>query len=187
MEKEKNSETNGETRRLWNDAVTVDSYGTREQYFEHIFEQYKIYIASASQVSHQRSIANTFFLTLHTLLLGAVGLIFQAKFFPDPRWLILVPIMAALILCWVWWRLLLSYRQLNAAKFKVIDEFEKKLPTKPFVSAEWYVLGEGKVPELYAPFTDVERWIPIVFAFLYLLSALAFIFSFVSPGQGSTL
>lgn len=174
--------------RLWNADVTPDKYGHEQQYCEHILEQYKLYVDSALKTSEQRNNANTFFLTLHTLLIGAIGLIFQAKFLPDPRWLILLPVTAALMLCGVWWRLLKSYQQLNSGKFAVIDEFESKLPARPFVSAEWYVLGEGNVPELYSPFTSVERIVPIMFAFLYIISALAFIYSLVVPGvQGAAL
>lgn len=172
--------------RLWNADVTPDNYCDQKAFCEHALEQYKLYVDSALKVSEQRGNANTFFLTLHTLLVGAIGLIFQARFQPDPRWLILVPVAAALTLCWVWYRLLISYQQLNSAKFVVIREFENRLPAQPFVSAEWYVLGEGNDPELYRPFTTVEKWVPFIFAFLYILSALAFIFSFVVPGvQGA--
>jgi hypothetical protein len=53
----------------------------------------------------------------------------------------------------------------------VIDEYERRLPSRPYVSAEWRALGEGKNPKLYKPLTDVEKWIPLIFGILYLIGA----------------
>jgi hypothetical protein len=66
-----------------------------------------------------------------------------------------------------------SYRQLNAGKYLVVGEFEKRLPASPYWSAEWKALGEGKDPKKYLPLTHIENWIPVVFAFLYIVMALS--------------
>jgi hypothetical protein len=87
------------------------------------------------------------------------------------------PLIAVLALCYVWWRLLLSYRQLNAAKYQVIDQYEKMLPARPYVSAEWRLLGEGNDPKLYKSMTDIEKSVPIIFGLLYLIGAALIIFS----------
>jgi hypothetical protein len=164
-------------RQLWNVGVTPASYPTNEQYQDHLLKQYELYVNSAHQVSDRRNTANTFFLTLHTLILGMFAIILQGKFRLDPSWLIMFPVIGGVALCWIWGRLLVSYRQLNAAKFKVIGAIETRLPVAPFVAAEWHVLGEGKDKKLYRPLTPVERTIPWVFAFLYVSVALVYMFS----------
>lgn len=162
---------------LWNKEVSEENYGANEQYQTHIFEQYKIFLETAQQTSARRNMANTFFLTLNTLIVGASGLLYEKGPQLTNKWFILFPLIAVLLLCYVWWKLITSYRQLNVAKFKVIEEYEKKLPSCPFVAAEWKALGEGKNPELFTPLTNYENWVPRIFACLYFLGALMFIFS----------
>jgi hypothetical protein len=160
---------------LWNKDVTEAAYGAH--YKEHLFEQYKLYVEMADQVSNRRNLANTFFLTLHTLLLGVLGFAFEKGPALVDRWVIAFPLAAVLLLCLAWWMIVRSYRQLNAGKFRVIGEFEERLPASPYWSAEWKVLGEGKDIRKYLPLTHVENWIPILFAFLYIIVALIVYFS----------
>ena len=160
---------------LWNTALTEESYGAK--YKEHLFEQYKLYVEMADQVSNRRNLANTFFLTLHTLLLGVLGFSFEKGPAIVDRWVIIFPLAAVLLLCTAWWMIVRSYRQLNGGKFKVIGEFEKRLPASPFWAAEWKVLGEGKDIHKYLPLTHVENWIPVVFGLLYITIAFIVFFS----------
>ncbi|MCA9945336.1 MAG: hypothetical protein KC449_17755 [Anaerolineales bacterium] len=153
---------------LWNEDITVNSYGSTEQYREHVFEQYKIFVEMADRVSSRRNLANTFFLTLHTFLISAAGFLYEKGPTVNNSWLNIFPLIAVLALCYVWYRLLLSYRQLNSAKFKVIGEYEKILPSSPYWSAEWNAMGKGKNPKLYRPLTDVEQYVPMIFAVLYI-------------------
>ena len=76
---------------LFNEDITVENYGSREQYFDHIFGQYKILIEMADRVSARRNLANTFFLTLHTLIIGVVGIVFENKLQLTSIWLIVFP------------------------------------------------------------------------------------------------
>ena len=151
---------------LWNENVTEESYG--EKYQEHLFEQYKLYVQMADQVSNRRNLANTFFLTLNTFLLGALGFLIEKAPTLIAKWRILFPLLAALALCLAWWMIVRSYRQLNSGKFKVVGEFERRLPTSPYWRAEWKVLGEGKDIRKYLPLTYVENIVPVIFAALYL-------------------
>jgi hypothetical protein len=159
--------------RLWNQQVTPQGYGSSvDLYYKHVLEQYKLYVQSADQISARRNLTNTFFLTVQTAFIAAVALAYKPGWHFEPRWLVVFPLVAALILCLAWQRLIRSYRQLNSGKFKVIEEFEKRLPTAPFVDAEWRgALGEGRDPNLYTELTDLEKWVPIAFAILYLLGA----------------
>ena len=43
------------------------------------------------------------------------------------------------------------------------------MPASPYYRAEWLALGEGKDPKLYWPLSHIEKWIPILFALLYII------------------
>ena len=154
--------------RLWNEGV-FDEYEDKGKYRDHVLEQYRIYIEMADRISARRSTANTFFLTLNTLVVATLSAC-EEKF---SRLSFAVACMAAIVLWYVWKRLIESYRQLNTAKYTVVGELEKKLPASPYWSAEWSALGEGKDPKKYKPLTAVETWVPVVFLCLYLLSCVA--------------
>ena len=160
---------------LWNPDITEIEYGPK--YKEHIFEQYKLYVEMADQVSNRRNLTNTFFLTLHTLLLGTIG--FSIEKGPElvDRWLVLFPLAAVILLCLAWWMIVRSYRQLNTGKYLIVGEFEKRSPASPYWSAEWKALGEGKDIKKYLPITHVENWIPIIFAVLYCFIAIVIYFT----------
>lgn len=161
---------------LWNQNVNEETYGSREQFNEHVFEQYKIFVEMADRVSMRRNVANTFFLSLHTFIISTISFLFGENVMIDKNWLLVVVLIAVLLMCYVWYRVLLSYRQLNSAKFKVIGEFERMLPSSPFWAAEWKAMGEGKDRSLYWPLTDIEQYVPIIFAILYLFGFLIILF-----------
>lgn len=154
---------------LLNGKVNPENY---KQYHDHLLEQYKIYVATAESVSTKRGLSNTFFLSLNTFILTGLTVLYENGFNLNPVWIIIFPTIALLALCWAWWRLNVSYKQLNSAKFKVIDAFEEHLPARPFVSAEWEMLGEGRKTDLYKPLTDIENWVPAIFAGLYIFGVI---------------
>jgi len=157
---------------LWNNEITPDSYGSKEQYFEHLFEQYKLMVEAVDRISNRRNQANTFFLTLHTFLIVGLQFLYEKGPTLVENITLVLPLVALLTLCYVWKRLIGSYRQLNSGKFKVIAEYEKKLPSSPYVKAEWTALGAGKDPNLYTPLTKLEKWVPLVFALIYILGTI---------------
>lgn len=159
---------------LWNEDIQPEAYSSKEQYLQHIFDQYKIFVELADKVSERRTVANTFFLTLNTLLIGLASFIYEKGPRTTQQWLNIFPLLAVLALCYVWWRLIKSYRQLNAAKFKVIGEYERRLPSSPYWQAEWTALGKGVDHKLYTPLSEVEHWVPIIFAGIYILMGVAF-------------
>ena len=156
---------------LWTTEVSPETYGSKEQYYQHVFEQYKIFIEMADRVSARRNLANTFFLTLHTLLISVATFAYEKGLVASKQWLIIFPLFAVLALCFVWWRLVHSYRQLNTAKYQVIGEYEKALPSSPYFRAEWSTLGRGTNKRLYWPLTDAENIVPVIFAILYVFAA----------------
>lgn len=133
---------------------------------EHILEQYKLYIEMADRISARRMLANSFFLGVHTSLLALLSLFFKENQ-QEPTIIWLAPLFAVILLCFVWWRIVYSYRQLNSGKFKVIHKIEQMLPIAPY-EEEWKELGCGKDSNLYKPLTSIENWPPVCFAILYL-------------------
>jgi len=135
---------------------------------QQILEIYTLYVEMADHVSHRRALANSFFLTLHTGLLGlAIGL---AGLYSGKTEIAAAGLAASVFglpFALVWWLVLNSYRQLNSAKFKVVHELEARLPAAPY-DDEWEKAGRGKDPKIYIPLTKVEGWVPIVFAVGYL-------------------
>lgn len=159
---------------LWNDTPARNGYGTDEQYREHILEQYKLYVEMADRISSRRDTANTFFLTLNGLALGAAGALIEKGYSLSQKWALIFPLLVLWLECFFWNRLINSFKQLNGVKFYVVGELETRLPASPYRKAEWEtLLKEGKNPKVYWPLTHVEAKIPLIFAVAYLIAATA--------------
>lgn len=156
---------------LWNDGVNVSHFtDITASYQSTIFEQYKLCVEMADRVSARRSIANTFFLTLHTGLLVFLGAwMSQARHRSIAVLVLLAALLVLLGMCATWWLIVRSYQQLNKGKFAVIEAFEERLPARAFVAAEWGALGEGRDWRVYLPLGRVERYIPLLFAAAYIV------------------
>lgn len=134
------------------------------------FDLYNLTVEMADRVSARRAVANSFFLTINTGVLALLGSIHS-------RW---YPAGAGIILCIVWWALLLSYRDLNRAKFSVILAMETRLPAQVF-GDEWEQLSrppataEVKHPAFfsrlghYRELGYLERVVPWVFVVMYVV------------------
>ena len=149
-----------------------DTYG--ERYVDHIIEIYKLYVEMADRISSRRQTANSFFLTINSAIVALVGYVNLVSSQTSAAFLFYALVaIAGMILSYLWYRLVLSYKQLNSGKFKVIHAIESMLPLRPY-DAEWIALGEGKNPSLYKPFTHIEIFVPWVFfaihAFVFLAS-----------------
>ena len=134
-------------------------------------ELYKLAVEMADRVSARRATANAFFLTVNTALLA-----FLSSGSLNVLWLVAL---AGIALSGTWWIMLKSYRDLNAAKFGVILKMEKELEARIY-GDEWTRLKERRPKEGspqeerpkrwwegYAELGKVERFVPLVFAALY--------------------
>jgi hypothetical protein len=133
-------------------------------------ELYKLAVEMADRVSARRGTANAFFVTVNTALLAFLGLA-ELK----ATWPVAV---GGVVISITWAMLIKSYRDLNTAKFKIINEAEKRLPLRVFYD-EWQQLRRDR-PENWLPknwrawlkwyleFTIVEMIVPLVFAVLYI-------------------
>jgi hypothetical protein len=149
------------------DRQLKDAYGA--EYENHLFEQYKLYVEMSDRISTRRMLANSFFVGVHTALITAFTVLLKEGILHHSL-VGYAPFLAVILLCYIWWRIVFSYRQLNSGKFKIIHALEARLPVAPYDS-EWEVLGAGKNAKLYRPLTHVENWVPLCFGLLYLLLA----------------
>jgi hypothetical protein len=145
-------------------ASTTDRPDTKE-----LFEIYKLAVEMADRISARRGTANSFFFTLHAALISVVGLVERSGGSEGDDFGRALTAVAGLVLAAAWWALLRSYRDLNAAKFRVINEMERSLPVSPFAQEWEYLRGTQPKPlhKRYAEFGVIERIVPLVFALLY--------------------
>lgn len=139
-------------------AMQHEEYGPN--YKPHLLEQYKLYVEMADRISSRRQSANSFFLSVNTAIIALISYINLGSM-NDSSFYWLVSL-AGMALCFMWYRLVRSYRDLSTAKFKVIHEMEAKLPVAPY-DLEWEKVGKGKNSKLYLPFTHIETRIPWIF------------------------
>jgi hypothetical protein len=131
-------------------------------------EQYKIYLDHLDKLSDRRQSAHSFFFTLNTGLCAALAFLLSRDTSCEMRPLCFVIPFAGIMVCFFWYRLVKSYRQLSAGKFEVVHQMEKHLPMAPY-KAEWALLGQGKDASKYRPLTHVEVWVPLCFTIMYAL------------------
>jgi cadmium resistance protein CadD (predicted permease) len=144
---------------------TKEQYG--EDYQKNLFEQYKLCIEMADRISARRALANSFFMGLHTTLVTIFTILIKENILSKTL-IGYIPFIPIFLMCYVWYKLLISYQQLNTGKFKVILELENLMPVNPY-NAEWKALGEGNDSKLYEPLTNLEKFIPIIFGVIYIL------------------
>src|SRR5215208_410564 len=96
------------------------------EYQNHLLEQYKLYVQMADKISDRRQAANSFFLTVNTALIAFLGLVARPDVGsapavtanpPLPWVLVLAVCVAGGTLCYFWYRLVRSYKDLNTGKF----------------------------------------------------------------------
>ena len=147
-------------------ALEEKDYG--KDYKKHLLEQYKLYVEMADRVSSRRSNANTFFLSVNTLLVTAIGVLsrLESGFETLNLWWVSTTSFAGILFCWTWLSIINSYRQLNTGKFKVINTIEQKLPLAGY-KAEWSYLKPERGVSKYKQLTVVEILVPKIFGGLY--------------------
>ncbi len=138
-----------------------------------VLDLYKLAVEMADRVSARRGGANSFFVSVQTAIVAALGFLTTRK--PEPPTLVLIALCAVgLLSTGVWYLLLRSYRDLNTAKFDVILEIEKGLPVKVFTD-EWKTLQRDPVPhwrKRYSELGSVERLAPALFAGINIMIAI---------------
>lgn len=137
-----------------------------------VLEIYKMAVEMADRVSARRAGANAYFITVQGALVTSLGFLASRTPAVNDRYLVAIAAVGVITSA-SWFLLLRSYRDLNRAKFKVIHDLEKMLPTQPFAD-EWVVLKRDPVPKWrprYAELSTVERVIPALFGLVNVLLA----------------
>ena len=125
----------------------------------------------ADKISERREKANNFFLLLNGgICTIGIPLLDKYSAFLEKWQLLILFLIVLLAIAYYWYQIIKSYKKLNGAKFQIIEEFEEKLPARPYGKAEWrYLLREGKEKCVYSPLTDIETKIPLFFSGLYVI------------------
>jgi len=161
-------------------AIDEKTYGSN--YKKHLLVQYRLCVEMADRNSTRRAASNNFFLSANTLLLTAIGILsgLGFGFGAFNLWWVVLTSLAGVLLCWAWSVTIRSYRDLSRAKFAVINAIERKLPAAAFCM-EWACLSPDSRTDRYLELTRVERYVPMIFAFLYLTLAVAGIILYSYP------
>lgn len=150
---------------LWNVDDTENL--NNETYYQILMEQYKVYVEMADRVNARRSLANTFFMTFHAIILGALGLTLSHEQIVHRVGFLLFPLLGLLVMCYAWRCLVQYFRRTMRAKNVVIAELEKRMPSSPSGLAEQKAMGRDNP---YAQLKRMEVILPIIFALLYVFS-----------------
>ncbi len=145
-------ETNSEENKKDEEAILV--------------EQWKTCVEMADSVSRRRDAMNALFVTVNLALVTALSIVFDVTAFFIAG--------IGLFLCIFWIGFILNYRNLNQAKFEVINEMEKKLPVQAFKD-EWAII-DTKRKHKHIEQSKLEISIPIIFMALYIGLVLFVIF-----------
>lgn len=134
-------------------------------------ELYKVAVEMADRVSSRRGQANQFFVGLQTLLLGIPASIGLATGNSGDDWARVTLAVSGVVVSAAWWLQLRSYRDLNRAKFAVINAIERDyFEIKPFTD-EWATLKGDEVKrwrDRYAELGIAERFLPFTFIAIHL-------------------
>ena len=143
-----------------------DQYG--DNYRAHLLEQYKLYVEMADRISQRRDQSNRFYAGLVSaivallVVMGRIGV-------SESTWsfaLLFAGLLGA-SLSIIWFINLGSYRALNSAKFRVINEMESQLPYAGYTE-EWAFLRPPQRPASYFQLTRIERYVPLLTLALFL-------------------
>jgi hypothetical protein len=137
-----------------------------DNFIDHYLEQYRIYIHIFNSTSERRSRANEFFLGLNTAIIGVLGYLETKSSEVNTSVIFMFAPLVGIAICYCWYQIIVSYKQLHKAKFAVIHNIEEKLPIALF-KTEWEFLGKGKDFTKYRKISSIEKNIPIIFIILY--------------------
>ena len=124
---------------------------------ETLLTQWQTCVEMANTVSQRRDAMNNLFVTLNLAIVAAASFIWDAK--------TIMLLVSGIIVCVVWIFFIRNFRELNRAKFEVINKLEQSLPVSAF-SDEWQSLKKSKK---YIEGTKLEKVLPYAFCVLYVV------------------
>ena len=131
-----------------------------------LIEQYTTYVDTTLNVSNRRMRNNRFYVLLLSGTLAVISVLADTQIIEEVG--LLLAGLLGLALCVLWYLSIVSYKQLNSGKYRVIEEMEEELPFSPF-DREWEILDRGDNWRTYITHTRVERKIQVVIGIPYIL------------------
>ena len=133
------------------------------------WDSYRLAVEMADRVSARRGTANAFFLTVESLFITTLFTVMSSRIVTNEFLIIGLALVGGLMSS-TWYLQLRSYRDLNTAKFKVINALEESMGISVF-NKEWEFLKQDEVKSWrgrYAELGVSERYMPMLFSILYL-------------------
>ena len=121
-----------------------------------LLSQWQTCVEMTNSISERRDNMNNLFVTLNLAIIATISFMWDTK--------TIALLVGGVVLCVVWMLFIKNFRELNKAKFDVINRIEKLLPAQPFLD-EWTELKKNKK---YIEGTKLERCFPIAFCLLYI-------------------
>lgn len=151
---------------LWNTDV-LDTLTSRapDLIDAQVLELYKLAVDMADKTSTRRLTTNSFYMTINTAAVAAIGVFWQHP--PEgSRWLLCFPYAILVTLCILWFATLASSRKLSRIKYGIIVELETRLAAAPLGRAEWSrLVSDEERP--YIKLTFFEQGVPLLFIAAY--------------------
>lgn len=141
---------------MGNTNLINEEYG--DTFKKDLLEQYKLYVNTSLDVTSKRLESNKFYLTLNSVIFGFSSYMTIL----NQHYVIILFSIIGILTSFVWYKNILAYRELNCAKFKVIQKLEARLPARLFKHEEECYLDR------YHELTSLEKYYPLIFIILYL-------------------
>ena len=156
-------------------AKSVEEYG--DKYQEHFLEQYKIMIQGIDYSSKWKYTVNSYFLTINTFLIAAVGIsISRDQLVAVELAHKVIPIIGIFVAI-VWMFISQGYNDVLRAKFAILHCIEKKLPLALY-KTEWEIIKSSYSNPMRARLT--ESLVPLIFLVFFVI-----IFFFLTLNYGT--
>jgi len=147
--------------------MTKEEYG--EKFHDHLLEQYKLYVEMTDRGTTRRAHTNRLYVSLVSGLLALLSVVVSKDDFAGIPTIVFLGVAGlGILLCILWFFTIRDYRQLNSAKFEVINEMEKHLPDQPY-DREWEILQRGRDGTRYFGLSKIEQYVSVLVALLFLL------------------
>jgi hypothetical protein len=124
------------------------------------FRFYELLLAEARTLREARRSTNNFFMSVNVAGLGGLG--FLLKEGMASGLMLGLALMMAFV-CFLWRNSIGHYARLTSIKYKIIREFEARLPAQP-IAEEWKAFTRGK-PNQGA--SHIEKLVPTIFGLGY--------------------
>ena len=159
-----------------------EDYG--QNYKSHLLDQYKLYVEMADRVSQRRDQSNRFYAGLVSAII-ALLVVMGRLGVSGSNWdvALLVAGLLGASLSVIWYINLGSYRALNSAKYRVINEMESQLPHAGYTD-EWAYLRPVEGPARYFQLTRIERFVPLLVMVLFVGIVAYSVYSLVCGPRG---